>query len=751
MKKNDSSQRTIKTDERSRGFQQTEPASLECLVEAVIHGAQNQTPVFSEIQSLAQEVLRFDSRKTKVVILGGGTGLSMVVGGNVQSEAWPHMPFVGLKQDFPRLQVIVCTTDDGGSTGKLLKQLPMIAIGDLRKTCVSLIRSDNLQRTYRISLTDTYKLVTLIQRIFNYRFAGATGKGDFLLDPLLILPEEQRASCPSALAQALREFGAYIAPGGEGPAINPAGHCLGNLLFASAIFKAAGGCVARAPGIRENQAGINTIARLIGVTSGLLHPVTATPGQLKFRYANGVEVYGQSKSALVRRGYPVEQVLTVFNGKPRVSAVVCRALREADVIIYAPGSLYTSIMPLLQLPPIIAAIRANQKALKILGANFWIQEGETDVSSRKEGQDFCISELIEAYDHNVPGGKQGLFHLVLSANLEHMPGNILRNYALEDKRPIYLDRTRVKKLGVQPVEATLFSIERQADAQIIYHDPVKFSLAIRTLIYARQELQWIKIPTGCVSSQKNNDRQPSTHGPLLCNYRDAIKNALNDKEFNPPVLKDILVELAWDNRDILPEHFQGFSRVQVIPAQSWQRSNAWDNVMGFYDPDDGCLKLHEHLLDNPFRLRENLLIALGESLLGGYIEERRWIKHKELGFSGTRCYEINLRPENERNCFLTPVQLHKYLKLARMIPVRHNRRCYRFMINNHEGFLPSGLLFGLMYAWYLNNAYGGIMEYEMSLLRWSPSLLIPHQAKERIRKQALISFFRNEVFRHNHA
>jgi hypothetical protein len=41
------------------------------------------------------------------------------------------------------------------------------------------------------------------------------------------------------------------------------------------------------------------------------------------------------------------------------------------------------------------------------------------------------------------------------------------------------------------------------------------------------------------------------------------------------------------------------------------------------------------------------------------------------------------------------------------------------------------------------------MEYEMSLLRWPPRSLIPHQAKERFRKQVLVEFFREEVFGHS--
>ena len=105
-------------------------------------------------------------------------------------------------------------------------------------------------------------------------------------------------------------------------------------------------------------------------------------------------------------------------------------------------------------------------------------------------------------------------------------------------------------------------------------------------------------------------------------------------------------------------------------------------------------------------------------------------------------------PAAPRDCLLNERQLRAYLRLARMVPDRRDPRTFRITLNNNEGFLPPGLRFGLLYAWYLNNAYGGVMEYEMSLLKWPPHALIPHQAQERVRKQALVAFFRREVFGH---
>ena len=234
------------------------------------------------------------------------------------------------------------------------------------------------------------------------------------------------------------------------------------------------------------EKGLDTIARAIGAIPGRLHPATPTPGQLVLRYSNGVAVRGQWKSGLCRRDFPIDCVAVEFFDNPVVHQSLCHTIREADLIIFAPGSLYTSIMPILQLPAIVNAVKENKKALKILGANFWIQEGETDISRRGRNRGFYVSELVEAYEQNVPGGAEGLFDVVLSANLEHVPGNVLSNYALEGKSPIYLDRNRVERFGVLPLEATIYSRQRLRLAQVIHHDPQKFALAVRALVFAHE-------------------------------------------------------------------------------------------------------------------------------------------------------------------------------------------------------------------------------------------------------------------------
>ncbi len=724
---------------------------LEHLVELVLNGSDGAYDV--TLREQAQLVKRYDASDTRVVILGGGTGLSTVVGGNSAHPDWRERPFVGLKEEFRALDIVVCTTDDGGSTGRLLEQLPMIGIGDLRKSCLSSVRAQALCQRYGVDEAQAQQVATWLQHVFNHRFDTQSADLSILTDPTLAAPEPLRAACPPELATHLAALGRRVAPSGGEPHIDPAGHCLGNLLLTAAIFESSG-TAERPASLAELRRGIDVVASSVGGAPGRLHAATATPGQLKFRYANGVEVYGQRKAALARRGFPVETVVAEFVDDPTVSEDLCQAIRQADLIVYAPGSVFSSILPVLQLDPIVTAIRENRRALKILGANFWIQQGETDLSLHRVGRGFRVSELIEAYDRNVPGGAKGLFHVVLCANLEHIPGNILRNYALEGKRPIYLDRSRVEQMGLQPVEATLYSRAQLGNREVVHHDASNFALALRALLYARrfpgtiggpslEPSRWTHPP----GHQRGPGFPHRTRTRLLCDQRQDTKRCVAQKTFAPESLRETMLELAWQNRDISPRHLDYFDRVRCVRHSAWQRGTEWDSVLGYYNPAERCIEVHEQLLDQPEALRENLLVALGESLLGNYIDSRTWVRGPPTT-CGCRCYEIRLHPPDRRRCLLTDEQLRNYLKLARMTPDPNQPLVHRISMNADEGFLPSGLLFGLLYAWYLDSSYSPMMEYEMSLLRWPTASLMPHHAQEQSRRQALVRFFCQEIFGH---
>ena len=344
----------------------------EQLVEAVLISSSPDSTGTGHLRDLVQKAHEFDCSDVRVLVLGGGTGLSTVVGGNSQLADWNDNPNVGLKRLFPHLDVVVCTTDDGGSTGELLKQLPMIGVGDLRKLCLSLIDPNNLATHYGLDGRQTGALIRLIHAVFNHRFPEDSSDFRQVEDPILIAPPSLRDACPQPLRDLLRVLGTFLTPTGGGPTVRAGGQCLGNLLLTSAIFSETRNGFHHPPAETAVMKGIDRITGAIGAWPGRLHPATATPGQLVFRYGNGVELRGQSKSSTSRRGFPVERVYPVFYDFPAVAADVIRIVRSADLIILAPGSLYTSSIPALQVPGLADAIRANRTALKLLGANLWV-------------------------------------------------------------------------------------------------------------------------------------------------------------------------------------------------------------------------------------------------------------------------------------------------------------------------------------------------------------------------------------------
>jgi hypothetical protein len=110
-------------------------------------------------------------------------------------------------------------------------------------------------------------------------------------------------------------------------------------------------------------------------------------------------------------------------------------------------------------------------------------------------------------------------------------------------------------------------------------------------------------------------------------------------------------------------------------------------------------------------------------------------------------YEIRLRPARERDCWLPDAALRAYLRAAGMLPRAGDPLGYGRPVGKGAGFLPCGILFGLMYAWMLDGAFVPALDFEMRMLQWPASRLLPYQVRERAAHRELVRFFREEVFR----
>ena len=279
-------------------------------------------PFIQPGQSLVSAVSEYrrKGRGPKIVAIGGGTGLSILLR--------------GLKAYTANLTAIVTVADDGGSSGRLRRALGVLPPGDFRN-CIAALADDE----------------SLITQLFQYRF----GRGDEVLG----------------------------------------GHSFGNL-FISAMAEVTG----------SFEGALIESAKVLAIR-GKVIPSTLSNvtlvGELVDEAAQVSRVEGESHitEALgaIRRVYLEPGAVRAYPG-------AIHAVLEADLIVFGPGSLYTSVMPNLLVPDLTEAIEAS-RAQKVYVCNTATQPGETD--------GYSVMDHVSAIERHT---RPGLFSLV-AANANH--------------------------------------------------------------------------------------------------------------------------------------------------------------------------------------------------------------------------------------------------------------------------------------------------------------------------------------------
>lgn len=685
-----------------------------------------------ELTGLTTALNGTETKDVRVVVFGGGTGLSNIIGGDSRNPLWPGDPFQGLKEIFPETRAVVCVTDDGGSTGELLRDLPLIALGDIRHVLLSSIRRQKLQEQYILSGLEALRVSAILHRLFNYRFTSRPSSShDLLTDAGVDL-----AALPQAMVLGLSSLIEALFSDSRLHAQFDRPHCLGNLLLVAAVF-----------GKKDVVAGISWLGDLIGANPEAVCPCTTTPARLKVLYGNGVLVSGEFKSGHARRGYPVDKVFVEFAANPQAPPQVLAAIAEADIVLFAPGSLFTSIVPILQVPGIAQAIRDNRRALKMLVANLWAQAGETDMAHANQRQRFHVSDLLAGYHRNIPGGVEGLFEQILVLGLRDIPGSILQNYALENKVPIYLDRDKVRAMGFSPIEARLYAQADIEQRRVIQHDAASLAAAVRVMWSIRKSLGETgrkRLPGHAGGADVLLDPLGQAASQRFSAIRERLRSLAIAEE-----LQSEVAEIFWRHGDIPLAHLDLVAGIVLLDREEWSRTQEWDTILSFYDPGDRLIKIRKDIPSDPNQFEVGVLIGLGQSLLGNYAAEKRRLPVERDGESLGYEFRLVVRSETERQCFFSPVELGRFLGLVRMRQSVGEPRLYTRLVNADEGFTPPGLLFGLTYAWYLDNRHVRHIEYKMSIDRMTSCGLIPEQKKVAGRRQAMIDFFRTVVFRYD--
>lgn len=186
---------------------------------------------------------------------------------------------------------------------------------------------------------------------------GSTGT---LRDELGVLPPGDVRQCLVALSEApeLRDLFNYRFEDGS-----LKGHAFGNL-FLTALEKMTG----------DFARGVEVAADVLNIT-GTVEPITLTNVTLAMREPDGTVSRGQFR--LDERAFERQKPELWLEPEAEANPRAVAAIRQADMVVIAPGNLYSSLAPSLIVPGIGEALEKT-KAFKVYVCNLVTKPGQTD-------------------------------------------------------------------------------------------------------------------------------------------------------------------------------------------------------------------------------------------------------------------------------------------------------------------------------------------------------------------------------------
>jgi len=166
---------------------------------------------------------------------------------------------------------------------------------------------------------------------------------------------------------------------------------------------------------------------------GRIFPTTLANVSLEAVMTDGKVVLGETRIA--RSGKKIRH-LRLRPRRVRPLPEVLEAIRQANLILIGPGSLYTSILPNLLVSGVAEAIE-NSSATRVLIANLMTQPGET--------QDYSLADHVRAiYSHT----RRKFIDWVVASNQGVSP-EVARRYRRRGAEPVRVDIKDLQRIGVR--------------------------------------------------------------------------------------------------------------------------------------------------------------------------------------------------------------------------------------------------------------------------------------------------------------
>ena len=307
----------------------------------------------------------------RVVVFGGGTGLSCLLS--------------GLKLFPIDVTAVITVSDNGSSTGVLKEELDIPAVGDVGKVLLAMSNADDA-----------------LLELLSYRFSKS---GTLHNHPVRNILMSALIDIKGSLTEAARYMGQIL-------------QIKGTVLP-----------------LTEDK------VELIGESDGVSFVGEEAVSQnirhiRRLRYDHDITVTGEVKQRLL----------------------------DADLVIFSPGSLYTSIIPHL-IAPEIGEVLKEIKAPLMYVSNLVTQPGETD-GYDVSGHIRVLNRYLYLYDRHI--------EYVIANNAE-IDARIIEKYLkTENKTIVHLDREKISAQNASVIEGNILSIEDET----IRHNALKTAYLI---------------------------------------------------------------------------------------------------------------------------------------------------------------------------------------------------------------------------------------------------------------------------------
>ena len=170
---------------------------------------------------------------------------------------------------------------------------------------------------------------------------------------------------------------------------------------------------------------------------GRIYPSTLHNVALEAVLENGKRVRGETK---ISRSKVRIRRINLIPRTARALAESLYAIREADVITFGPGSLYTSVIPNVLVRGVVEAVRAS-RARRVYIGNLMTQPGETTGMTAAE-------HIRAVYAHTGNHSGPGLFDTAVLNNGAISP-RMVKKYAAQGAAPVATDPAALQALGVR--------------------------------------------------------------------------------------------------------------------------------------------------------------------------------------------------------------------------------------------------------------------------------------------------------------